>query len=178
MAKVSIFGGAIFNNQDFKDHMNSHYFPLANMQASVAKLKAADTIDIQTMQFGQYQPVLSPLDFWPGGRGKFWLREMGKARIDLSAQPNTRPLSNDEPDVIPLTKCCLLDACVRKCFNSDPPIPMKVDITEKRSDDPDSGVHDIRLVWEYGNGTDKAPTLLNLTMVCPALAPASGAPTP
>jgi len=44
---------------------------------------------------------------------------------------------------------------------------MKADITQHPQDAQNSDQHEIRLVWEYGNGEDKAPTLLNLTMVCP-----------
>jgi hypothetical protein len=44
---------------------------------------------------------------------------------------------------------------------------MKADITQHQKDAPNSDQHEIRLVWEYGNGEDQAPTLLNLTMVCP-----------
>lgn len=69
--------------------------------------------------------------------------------------------------MVPPTKCALLDASIRKCFNSEPPIPMKADIRQHQQDDANSDQHEIRLVWEYGNGEDKAPTLLNLTMVCP-----------
>jgi hypothetical protein len=168
MSQVNIFGGSVYNNQQFKDHMNSHYYPLDNMQKSVDLLKASNQIDIATMEFGQYQPILSPLDVWPGGKGKFWMREMGFARQQLSAQPNDTPLSSDEPDVVPLTKCALLDASVRKCFNSQPPIPMLIDVMQKQQDDPNPDQHDIGLVWEFGkDGTDEVPSLLRLTMVCP-----------
>ena len=168
MSQVQIFGAGVFNSQQFKDHMNSHYYPLENMKKSVAKLKASDQIDIQTMQYGQYQQILSPLDVWPGGKGKFWMREMGRARMQLSDQPNNIPLSRDEPDVVPLTRCALLDAAVRKCFNSEPPIPMLIDVQQKPFDAPDPDQHDITLVWEYGkDGKEKVPTLLRWTMICP-----------
>jgi hypothetical protein len=90
---------------------------------------------------------------------------VGRARVQLCAQPNTRPVSDDDP-AVPLTKCALLDACVRKCFNSEPPICMQVNVTQKGKDDPDPTQHDILLVWDYEKGS-KVPTLLNLTMVCP-----------
>lgn len=159
--------GKVYNNQQFKDLMNSNYYPLDNMRKSVAILKASDQIDIETMEFGQYQQILSPKTTWPNGIGSYWLKEMGRARIQLSVQPNSTPLSSDEQGVVPLTKCALLDASVRKCFNSEPPIPMKVDVTEHQQSDPNPDQHEIRLEWEYDNGQDKAPTLLNLTMVCP-----------
>ena len=94
---------------------------------------------------------------------------MGNARVQLTAQANSKPLSKDQPDVVPLTKCALLDASVRKCFNSDPPICMQVNVTQKAKDAPDPSLHDILLEWEYGTGSN-VPTLLNLTMVCPYVA--------
>jgi hypothetical protein len=157
----------IYNDEQFKDLMNRNYFPLDNMKRSVARLKASDQIDIQTMEYGQYQPILSPTETWPRGVGKAWYRSVGQARIQLSAQPNTTPLSNDERVVVPSTKCALLDASVRKCFNSEPPIPILIDVAEQKQDAPDADLHDIRLVWEYENGEDQVPTLLRLTMVCP-----------
>src|SRR5882757_3872667 len=101
--------GRVYNNQNFKDLMNANYYPLDNMIKSVAILKTSDHVDIQTMEFGQYQPILSPRDQWPNGIGKLWQKEMGRARMDLSAQASTSPLSKDESGVVPLTKCALLD---------------------------------------------------------------------
>ncbi|MET0675299.1 MAG: hypothetical protein ABW175_05825 [Bradyrhizobium sp.] len=172
MSTASILGGAIFNDPTYKDHINRFYYPLDAMKRSVATLKAAsDRIDIATMEFGQYQPVLSPLQSWPEGKGKHWWREMGRARIDLTAQASSMSLSNDEPDVKPPTKCALLDAAIRKCFNSQPdPIPMLIDVEEQPHDSPNANTHDIRVVWEYG-GSGSVPTLLRLTMVCPFRAP-------
>ncbi|SEN88528.1 hypothetical protein [Bradyrhizobium sp. OK095] len=159
--------GSIYDDQHYKDLMNGNYYPLDNMKKSVARLKASGQIDIETMEYGQYQPILSPLETWPNGSGKVWFKALGHARLQLTAQPNTMPLSNDERVVVPPTKCALLDASIRKCFNSEPPIPMKADITQHQKDDANSDRHEIRMVWEYGNGDDQAPTLLNLTMVCP-----------
>jgi hypothetical protein len=159
--------GAIYDNERFKQLMNRNYYPFENMKKSVAILKASDQVDIQTMEWGQYQPVLSPREKWPNGIGKAWLRAAGQARMQLSAQPNTTPLSRDEFVVVPPNKCALLDACVRKCFNSEPPIPMWMDTTQHKKDAPGSDQHEISLVWEHGNGDDQAPTLLRLTMVCP-----------
>ncbi len=164
MAHIEPFGGSVYDNQRFKDNMNRNYFPLDNMKRTVALLKGREDIDIETMEFGQYQPILAPKDVNSKG-SRFWLREMGIARIQFSAQPNTTPLSKDEPDVIPLTKCALLDACVRKCFNSDPPICMVIDVRQKPKDAANAGQHEILLAWEYGTGN--VPTLLRLTMVCP-----------
>jgi hypothetical protein len=159
--------GSIYDDQNYKNLMNGNYYPLENMKKSVARLKASNLIDIETMEYGQYQPILSPLETWPNGSGKVWFKALGHTRLQLAAQPNTTALSHDERVVVPATKCALLDASIRKCFNSEPPIPMKADITQHRQDDPNSDRHEIRLVWEYGNGEDNAPTLLSLTMVCP-----------
>lgn len=164
MTQASIFGGAFYNNEEFKALMNGLYFPLAKMQESVDKLKAAyDRIDIETMEYGQYQPILAPKDKWPAKGGAAWLREMGQARIDLTAQPNDVLLDGEKP----LTKCALLDASLRKCFNSKPPICIKIDVKEHKQTDPMSDTHEVTLVWTYGDGQDKAPTLLEFTMICP-----------
>jgi hypothetical protein len=157
----------MFTSAAFKGHMNQHYFPLENMRKSVAKLKASSNIYLPALEYGQYQPILAPLDGWPKGSGSQWMKEMGMTRLDLTAQPNCEPLSNDEPDNIPLTRCALLDAAVRKCFNSDPPIPMLVDVAQKAQDESGSDVHSIKINWEYGNGNDKTPTILNLMIICP-----------
>jgi hypothetical protein len=160
-----IAGGKPYNNQQFKDHMNRHYYPVSAMQKSVEVLRASSQIDLATMEFGDYQSILSPLDKWPGDTGEKWVRSKEFARRGLASQPNNTPLSADEPSVVPLTKCGLLDASVRKCFNSTPPIPMQVDIQEQPKDSANATQHDIRLVWTYGS--DGIPTLLKLTMVCP-----------
>jgi hypothetical protein len=163
MSQVSIFGGRTYNNPAFKAEMNRQYATVDAMKASLAILKASNQIDVATLQFGQYQPILAPQAV-----GTSWMREMGFARVQLSAQPNTTALSNNEPGIVPLTKCDLLDACVRKCFNSQPdPIPMVIDVTEKNENSKDPSLHDILLVWDYG--ADGKPTRLHLTMVCPYL---------
>ena len=164
-----MMSGRVYETVQFKQAMDSNYFPLDNMKRSVATLKNSNNIDIETMEFGQYQPILAPASINPSGP-KAWLKNVGFARVDLTAQPNTKPLSRDQTDVIPLTKCALLDACVRKCFNSDPAICMQVNVTQKAKDSADPYLHDILLEWEYGKGSD-VPTLLNLTMVCPYIAP-------
>ncbi len=160
-----IAGNKPFGNEQFKSHINGHYYPLRAMQASVDALKASNRIDLATMEWGEYQPILSPLDQWPGNIGEKWMRSKNYARAGLFSQPNNTPLSADEPSVVPLTKCGLLDAAVRKCFNSQPPIPMQIDVQEQPQASPHAAQHDIRLNWTYG--TDGIPTLLRLTMVCP-----------
>ncbi len=69
MSQARILGGAFYNNPEFKALMNSLYYPLENMKNSVAKLKASGQIDIETMEYGQYQPILAPRDkVWSVGR--------------------------------------------------------------------------------------------------------------
>jgi len=160
MSNVSIFAGKIYNNPTFKAAMNVHYADVNAMRTSIQKLKDSGQVDLATMQYGQYQPILAPDA--PGTR---WLREMGFARVQLAAQPNTTALSNDQPGVVPLTKCDLLDACLRKCFNSEPPIPITIDVAEKNANSASPDLHDVILTWDYG--TDGIPTRLHFTMVCP-----------
>lgn len=160
-----LMGARVYEGDTFKQAMDSNYYPLDNMKKSVAILTNSQNIDIATMEFGQYQPILSPAQINPNGP-KEWLKHVGTARVSLTAQANTKPLSKDEPNNVPLTKCALMDASVRKCFNSNPPICMQVNVTQKSKGDPDPDKHDILLEWEYGGGGN-VPTLLNLTMVCP-----------
>jgi hypothetical protein len=164
-----MMGGKVYETAGFKQAMDSNYYPLQNMIKTVDYLKNRDDIDIATMQFGQYQPLLAPEAVQANKSPKFWWQQMGRARMSLTAQSNTDPVSENDPSV-PLTKCARLDACVRTCFNSDPPICMQVNVTQKGKDDPDPGEHDILLVWDYAPGS-KVPTLLNLTMVCPYAPP-------
>jgi len=162
-----MMAGKVYESSEFKTAMDSNYFPLDKMKQSVTTLTGSNNIDIATMEFGQYQPILAPANINPNGP-KAWLKHVGSARVSLTAQANTKPLSKDQPDVIPLTKCALLDASIRKCFNSDPPICMQVNVTQKAKDSADPTLHDILLEWEYAPGSN-VPTLLNLTMVCPFL---------
>jgi len=102
------------------------------MQSSVEVLKASNQIDIATM--GIRRLSIDPdASRQMAGRPR---QQMGEGRSNmpragLASQPNNTPLSADEPSVVPLTKCGLLDASVRKCFNSTPPIPMKIDVQEQ-----------------------------------------------
>ena len=165
MLQMMMMGGRVYEASGFKRAMDSHYYPLDSMKQSVEILTNSQGIDIATMEFGQYQPILAATEINQKGP-KFWLQNVGRARVQLTAQPNKDPVSEDDPTV-PLTRCALLDASVRKCFNSDPPICMSVNVTQKGKGDPDPTLHDILLVWDYDAGS-KVPTLLNLTMVCPA----------
>ena len=160
-----MMGGKVYETKEFKQAMDSHYYPLAKMIESVNFLKNREDIDIATMQFGQYQPLLAPEAVQADKSPKFWWQEMGLARMSLAKQPNTEPVSNGDTGAVPLTMCDRLDACVRKCFNSEPPICMSINVTQKANDDPNPGEHAIELVWDYNDAG--APILLNLTMICP-----------
>ena len=96
-----MMAGRVYEGKDFKTAMDSNYFPLDNMKTSVEKLANSPNIDIATMEFGQYQPILSPGQVNPNGP-KEWLKHVGSARVSLTAQANTKPFSKDEPNVIPL----------------------------------------------------------------------------
>jgi len=60
--------------------------------------------------------------------------------------------------VVPLTKCGLLDASVRKCFNSDAADPMKIDVQEQPKDSPNATQHDIRLGLELRQRRNPHPS--------------------
>ena len=160
---ANILGGALYNNPDYKNLMNDLYYPIENMRKTVERLKASPDIDLETLQYGQYQPILVPRDRWPHKGGQAWLREMGQVRIHLGEQLNNELLDG----AVPLTRCGLMDASLRKCFNSDPPICIRIDVWEHKKDDPKADTHEVSLVWEYANGHDKPPTLLKFSMICP-----------
>ena len=161
---AEIMGGAVSKDPIFKEDMNSHYATVQDMKDSVVTLKQAG-LDVATMEFGHYQPILAPAAINGLGVG-FWPREVANARGSLAAQANTTPLSKDEPTAIPGTKCALLDDCVRKCFKSDPPIPMTINVTMKKQTAPKANEHEILLDWVYEVSSD-VPKRLYLTMVCP-----------
>jgi hypothetical protein len=167
MPNIQIFSGITYNNPAFKAAMNKHYATVDAMKASIKILQDSGQVDLPTMLYGQYQPILAPSAVSVRtGKNQGWLRDMGFARMQLSRQSSTTPLSLDEPDIVPLTKCDLLDASLRKCFNSDPPIPITIDVAEKKHDAPDPGIHDVKLVWDYPAGS-KVPSRLYFTMICP-----------
>jgi hypothetical protein len=165
-----MMGAKVYEAAGFKQAMDSHYYPLDNMKKSVAFLKNREDIDIATMLFGQYQPLLAPEAVQADKTPKFWWQEMGGARMSLAKQPNDQPVVDYAKEkVVPLTRCDLLDACVRMCFNSEPdPICMNVNVTQKAQDDPNPDQHAIDLKWDYDG---EVPILLHLTMICPYLPP-------
>jgi hypothetical protein len=162
-----IAGLSVYMTRAFKDFWGDHYSTVPKMRKSVATLKASPKIDLPTLQYGQYQPVLAPLDQWEKFGSKYWAKEVGRARLHLTEQSNSQPLSRDEPHVVPLTRCALLDAALRKCFNSEPPIPIDVLVKQQPKDAPTARTHTLELRWTYANGDDKPPTCLHYSMICP-----------
>ena len=158
-------GGVVFTNAAFIAYINNFYNPLSHMQNSKNAL-LAHKLDLTKIKWGDYQEILSPLGIWPGRSGGSWHVLRDQARLDLSSLPNTQRLTRDDPTPYP-TRVDLLDAAVRKCFNSDPPIPMLIDINDKKAGDDNPLLHDIVLDWDYGE--DGSPTLLKWTMRCPAI---------
>ena len=75
-----MMSGRVYETVQFKQAMDSNYFPLDNMKRSVATLKNSNNIDIETMEFGQYQPILAPAEINPNGP-KTWLKNVGHARV-------------------------------------------------------------------------------------------------
>jgi hypothetical protein len=104
-----MMGAKVYEAAGFKQAMDSHYYPLDNMKKSVAFLKNREDIDIATMLFGQYQPLLAPEAVQADKTPKFWWQEMGGARMSLAKQPNDQPVVDYAKEkVVPLTRCDLL----------------------------------------------------------------------
>jgi hypothetical protein len=160
-----MMGAKVYESQDFKQTMDSLYYPLENMQASVELLRNSDRVDLATIQYGQYQQLLAPQAVQANQGPKFWLREMGLARMSLARQPNQDPVFKGDTGPVPLTKCDRIDACVRKCFNAEPPICININVTQKAADDPDPGEHGVELEWDYNDAGE--PIFLHFTMICP-----------
>ena len=165
-------GGVTFSKSAFKQYINKLYYPLENMQASVDKLKkaeAAGQINMQTMEYGSYQPILAPKHQWPHNLGLLWDRAVYTVMTSFDRQPNTQPVSPSDLRTVPAKKREWLNMAVRKCFNSVPPIPIFISVKVKADDADNPTEHDIELVWEYEPGyppPENPPALLLLTMVC------------
>jgi hypothetical protein len=174
------FGPFKYDTPTFSAFINSLYASAEQMQANVETLthpqtgkytkSPGQTNSIQAIKWGDYQPILAPLDTWPGATGERWVKSAAEARNSLMKVANTDPVDDREPTNIPKTRCDLLDALVQKCFNTPaagqtkPGIPMAIDVTEKPSTDVNRDLHDIVFHWE--TDADGQPTLLYLTMVC------------
>ena len=140
--------GRVYQGKDFKTAMDSNYYPLENMKNSVDD---ADKLAEHRYRDDGVRSVSADPVTGSGkperSQGVAEARRFCPRQLDGSGQQHA--VSKDEPDVVPLTKCALMDASVRKCFNSTPPICMQVNVTQRAKDDPDADKHDILLVWEY-----------------------------
>ncbi|MBR1267130.1 hypothetical protein JQ629_06360 [Bradyrhizobium sp. AUGA SZCCT0222] len=166
MADKSFFAG-FYQNPKFIDAMNKNYTTNA-MKESVKTLQGHASISLATMKWGEYQPVLTPRDKWPGKTYELWHESMLAARDSLATQPNKLQLSPDDA-AVPATKCDLADAAIRKCFNSVPPIQIVIAVKVKEAGENDPTAHDLKIEWTTMGGE----TTLNFTMVCPYEPPAS-----
>lgn len=161
--------GMIYINEQFKAFINRLYYPANNMEKSTRMLiEEKGKAYLSQMKWGDYQKILAKQrhQHWPGDTEKVWDAAVAAARANLSLLPNKDALSLDEANIIPPDKCALLDAAIRKCFSSTPPIPMTIDVEMKSAHSPDAQKHAIRLHWVYEDLTGP-PLLLQLTMICP-----------
>lgn len=157
--------GVEFGRPAFKCFWEKYVGSEQSMRDSIEKLRKSPNIHLPTLEYGQYQPALVPLADWAHLDSALWAKNVGNARLSLTQQENDDPLSKDEPHVVPLTRCALLDAAIRKCFNSEPPIPINSSVSHQAKDSPNAKVHSIELEWTYeANGK---PIKLKYTMICP-----------
>jgi hypothetical protein len=159
-------GMAVYQSAPFKNFWSPFCGTVDAMRRSIETLKASHDIHLPALEYGQYQPILVPRANWVDFGSQHWAREVGNARLNLTMQPNTQALSNDEPANVPLTRCALLDAALRKCFNSEPPIPIDNNVRQKRKDEANPDTHAIEVSWDYA-ADGKTPTMLHYTMICP-----------
>jgi len=164
-------GVSVYQGVPFKNFWTQFCGSVDAMRRSIETLNASPDIHLPALEYGQYQPILVPLQNWVDFGSQHWAKEMGTARLHLTQQANTQPLSNDEPANVPLTRCALLDAALRKCFNSEPPIPIDNNVRQKKKDEADADTHGIEVSWDYA-ADGKTPTMLHYTMVCPYRSPA------
>jgi hypothetical protein len=166
MAQKSFFAG-FYANPKFIEAMNKNYTTLAMVQ-SVRALKSHASFSLSTMKWGEYQQILTPRDKWPPQTFELWHESMLAARDSLATQRNMLHLAPDDA-AVPLTKCDLADAVIRKAFNSVPPIQIVIAVKVKEAGDPSPTAHDLNIEWTTVAGE---PTL-NFTMVCPYEPPMS-----
>jgi hypothetical protein len=159
-------GMAVYQSPPFKNFWTQFCGTVDAMRRSIATLNGSQEIYLPALEYGQYQPILVPLENWVDFGSRSWAKEVGTARLNLTTQANTQPLSNDEPANVPLTRCALLDAALRKCFNSEPPIPIDNNVRQKRRDEAGADTHGIEVSWDYA-ADGRTPTMLHYTMVCP-----------
>ena len=157
--------GSDYAEPVFKRLMNARYGSEDALRQSVADLdKRPYEIDRSTMEYGQYQPILVPFDQWPSGAAEKWRSVVGEMRIHLMEQDNKEGLP-EETGRAPMTRCGLLDAAIRKCFNSTPPIPFAIDVCQQEQGSENEKTHTIMLGWDHTPGSP--PRRLTLTIICP-----------
>lgn len=151
--------------------MGDLYKTPERMKCTIGLLREAEKdglIDIATMEYGQYQPILANLH---GDLKKKWLHEMGILRMELSAQGNVNPADTTRPIMVPgdrrvyASVCSLLDASVRKCFNEE--LCMDVVSRDKTEMDGDQDIHNIDLNWIPNDATNEDKWRLSVTIKCP-----------
>lgn len=161
MAEKSFFAG-FYADPKFLDAMNKNYTSEA-MKQSVRALKSHASFSLSTMKWGEYQQILTPREKWPPRTFELWHESMLAARDSLATQRNMLHLAPDDA-AVPLTKCDLADAVIRKCFNSVPPIQIVIAVEVKDAAAADPTAHDLKIEWTTIAGG--APSL-NFTMICP-----------
>jgi hypothetical protein len=160
MVGTSFFAG-LYADPKFLEAMNKNYTKEA-MGPSKSKLKTHG-FDFVTMEWGEYQDILTPKENWPGNTHQHWQESLREARESLASQRNYETVSPTDTHK-PRTKCDLADAVIRKCFNADPPIPIVVNVTKKDALDADPTSHDVLIDWPQ---TATGETSLKFTIVCP-----------
>lgn len=160
MASTSFFAG-LYADKEFLKAMNKNY-NVDNIGHSKVKLKNLH-FDFATMEWGDYQDILTPKEDWPGRTHQHWKQSLKEARESLASQRNFAKISPTDQHV-PRTKCDLADAVIRKCFNADPPIPIVVNVKMKEAFDADPTLHDVLVGWPQ---TASGETSLEFTIVCP-----------
>ena len=166
MVGTSFFAG-LYADPKFLKAMNKNYTK-EMMSQSVETLKQRG-FDFATMEWGDYQDILTPKENWPGNTHQYWADSLREARESLAGQRNYATISPTDHHK-PRTKCDLADAVIRKCFNADPPIPIVVNVTKKDALDADPASHDVLINWPQ---TADGGTSLEFTIVCPHESPAT-----
>jgi hypothetical protein len=169
MTKLGPRGVVPYGKEEFKWFMNKHYYPARNMKTSVETLQKKK-VDLFNVKYGEYQPVLELPTYWPPGSYDAWQATVTEMRGHLDDHPYNAPLSTDQPQVIIDDQLQLLDKAIQKCFTSDPPIPMLVDVEEQPDVDDNTNKfsHTVEVKWRYPeNDGTKTPDLLELKIICP-----------
>src|ERR1700759_3156327 len=79
MAAMAIYQGA-----PFKNFWSQFCGSVDAMRRSIDTLNASPDIDVPTLEYGQYQPILVPLQNWVDFGSQHWAKETGGARLHLT----------------------------------------------------------------------------------------------